>query len=73
MQNERQDLRDRLEFIELDLSSLSATREFADNFKRRHSSLHILVNNAGIAFVPFGELCTDKLYGLIPSPHVDWE
>ena len=60
MRNERPDLRgDRLEFMKLDLSSFAATKRFADDFKKKHKSLHILVNNAGIAYVPLGEQCCD--------------
>ena len=53
--NEREDLRGRLEFMKLDLSSFASTKKFADDFKKKYRSLHILVNNAGIAYVPFGE------------------
>ncbi|KAL5459920.1 hypothetical protein EMCRGX_G033312 [Ephydatia muelleri] len=42
-----------VEYMSLDLASLQATKEFAAAFKERHLPLHILVNNAGIAFVPF--------------------
>ena len=45
-----------VEYMSLDLASLQATREFATAFKERHLPLHILVNNAGIAFVPFGKV-----------------
>eukprot|EP00731_Ephydatia_muelleri_P030505 Em0022g19a len=45
-----------VEYMSLDLASLQATKEFAAAFKERHLPLHILVNNAGIAFVPFGRL-----------------
>ncbi|KAL5459921.1 hypothetical protein EMCRGX_G033313 [Ephydatia muelleri] len=44
-----------VEYMSLDLASLQATREFAAAFKERHLPLHILVNNAGIAFVPFAK------------------
>ena len=57
MTTERPDLSDQLEFIKLDLASFEATKQFAERFKgeQRSRSLHILVNNAGIAYVPFGE------------------
>ena len=45
-----------VEYMFLDLGSLQATKEFAAAFKERHLPLHILVNNAGIAFVPFGKV-----------------
>ena len=44
-----------IEYMTLDLSSLQATKQFATTFKERHLPLHILVNNAGIAFVPFAK------------------
>ena len=47
--------RGELEYMHLDLSSLQSVKEFADNFKRKNLPLHILVNNAAVAFVPFGK------------------
>ena len=51
-----------VEYMSLDLASLQATREFAVAFKERHLPLHILVNNAGIAFVPFGKVIFSRQY-----------
>ena len=47
--------RGELEYMHLDLSSLKTVKKFADNFKRKNLPLHILVNNAAVAFVPFGK------------------
>ena len=41
-----------VEYMSLDLSSLQSAKQFAAAFKERHLPLHILVNNAGVAFVP---------------------
>lgn len=38
----------KVELMELDLANLESIRSFAKEFKRKHSQLHILVNNAGI-------------------------
>ncbi|PAN37379.1 hypothetical protein PAHAL_7G086400 [Panicum hallii] len=43
----------KIEILELDLSSMSSVRRFVDNFDVLDLPLNILVNNAGIAFVPF--------------------
>ena len=42
-----------LEFIRLDLASLSSVREFADAFRETHGQLDLLINNAGIMWTPF--------------------
>ena len=38
-----------VEHMDLDLSSLQSVRDFADEYKREHKTLHVLVNNAGTA------------------------
>ncbi|CAK4687820.1 hypothetical protein LEN26_009670 [Aphanomyces euteiches] len=42
-----------VEFMELDLMSLKSVQAFTDAFKARGLPLHLLINNAGIAMVPF--------------------
>ena len=44
----------KLEFMALDLASLSSVKEFTVAFQGKNLPLHILVNNAGIAWVPLG-------------------
>ncbi|MEN8182987.1 MAG: oxidoreductase [Myxococcota bacterium] len=43
----------RLELAELDLASLSSIRSFVESFLGRHSSLHLLCNNAGVMALPY--------------------
>ena len=45
------DRRVAVEFMPLDLSSFQSTREFAAAFRGRNLPLHVLVNNAGVAWL----------------------
>ena len=40
--------------MELDLGSLDSVKKFVNEFKKKGLPLHILVNNAGIMFPPYG-------------------
>ena len=40
--------------MELDLGSLGSVQKFVTEFKKKGIPLHILVNNAGIMFPPYG-------------------
>jgi NAD(P)-dependent dehydrogenase (short-subunit alcohol dehydrogenase family) len=42
----------RAEVMHLDLASLKSVHRFVDEFKSKHSSLDVLLNNAGIMMVP---------------------
>ena len=44
----------KVEFMKLDLASLESTKNFVENFKQKNLPLHILICNAGIAFVQQG-------------------
>ena len=44
-----------VEFMPLDLASLQSVKRFTEDYKQKGLPLHILINNAGIASVPFGE------------------
>ena len=46
----------KLEFMPLDLASLSSVKQFTMAFLERNLPLHILINNAGIAWLPVGKL-----------------
>ncbi|WP_434421018.1 oxidoreductase [Nannocystis pusilla] len=48
-----------VELVPLDLSSLASVRSFADEVRRRHPSLDLLVNNAGIMALPRRETTAD--------------
>ncbi|MFW9778184.1 MAG: oxidoreductase [Candidatus Heimdallarchaeota archaeon] len=39
--------------MELDLNSLKSVYKFAEGFKQKYSKLNVLLNNAGIMFVPY--------------------
>ena len=41
--------------MKLDLASLESTKNFIENFKQKNLPLHLLICNAGIALVPYGE------------------
>ena len=51
-----------LEFLHLDLASFSSTKQFVASFKQKDCPLHILINNAGIGLVPFGEAPNPPLF-----------
>ncbi|XP_041360152.1 dehydrogenase/reductase SDR family member on chromosome X-like [Gigantopelta aegis] len=50
----------RVEYMHLDLSSLASVREFVTEFHNRDLPLNLLINNAGVMFVPYSET-TDGL------------
>jgi NAD(P)-dependent dehydrogenase (short-subunit alcohol dehydrogenase family) len=43
------------EVMHLDLSSLASVHQFATDFKSKYGRLDILINNAGIMYVPYGK------------------
>ena len=45
----------KVEFMALDLASFQSTKEFTVAFHEKNLPLHILVNNAGVAFTRFSE------------------
>ena len=42
----------KLDFIQLDLSNLASIKHFSEEFKKKYSSLDILINNAGMSQTP---------------------
>ena len=47
----------KVEYLPLDLASFQSTTDFVRAFKEKGLPLHILINNAGIAFTPYSEYC----------------
>ena len=44
-----------VDFMPLDLASLQSVKRFTEEYKQKGLPLHLLINNAGIAYMPFGE------------------
>ena len=44
-----------VEFMLLDLASLRSVKQFTEDYKQKGLPLHLLINNAGIASVPYGQ------------------
>ena len=45
-----------VDFMLLDLSSFRSTKDFTSSFRERNLPLHILINNAGVAWLPLSTL-----------------
>jgi len=45
----------KLSVMELDLSSLTSVRQFAELFQEKYNSLSVLINNAGIMAIPYSK------------------
>ncbi len=45
----------KLEIIKLDLSDLKSVHAFAEEFLKKHNSLDVLINNAGVMIPPFSK------------------
>ena len=52
---EREGRQSQVEFMPLDLASLQSAREFTVAFQDKNLPLHILINNAGVAWVPLSQ------------------
>ncbi len=48
-----------VEWIHLDLANLESVRRFVNEFTGRYNQLHLLINNAGVMFIPEHQLTTD--------------
>ena len=46
----------KVEYLLVDLASFASVKDFVKTFKEKNLPLHILINNAGIAWVPFSKL-----------------
>ncbi|RUS27630.1 hypothetical protein BC938DRAFT_482972 [Jimgerdemannia flammicorona] len=60
---------DKVEFLELDLLSLTSVASCAETFKARKLPLHLLLNNAGVMACPFS-LSADGLESQFATNHV---
>ena len=48
-----------IELIHLDLANLASVRRFVNEFTGRYNQLHLLINNAGVMFIPERRLTAD--------------
>ncbi len=46
----------KVEYLILDLASFASVKDFIKTFQEKNLPLHILVNNAAVAWIPFSEL-----------------
>jgi NAD(P)-dependent dehydrogenase (short-subunit alcohol dehydrogenase family) len=46
----------KVEYLILDLASFASVKDFIKTFREKNLPLHILVNNAAVAWIPFSEL-----------------
>lgn len=59
-----------MQVLKLDLSDLQSIRDFAANFKSKYASLDILINNAGVMFVPQGQRTKDGFEPTFGTNHL---
>lgn len=48
-----QSVKPEIEILKMDLQSLESVREAAEEFKKNHDNLHVLIGNAGIGLTPY--------------------
>ena len=46
----------KVEYLILDLASFASVKDFIKTFREKNLPLHILINNAAVAWIPFSEL-----------------
>ncbi|CAE6035128.1 unnamed protein product [Arabidopsis arenosa] len=59
----------RVEYIQLDVSSIKSVRSFVDQFLALNVPLNILINNAGVMFCPF-KLSEDGIESQFATNHI---
>lgn len=62
---------DKIEFLQLDLLSLSSVSAFIQNFKDKNLPLHLLLNNAGVMACPY-TLSEDGIESQFATNHVSF-
>lgn len=62
--------KDRVHLLDLDLTSLASVKNFADEIKKRESTVNLLINNAGIMAVPTRELTKDGFESQFGTNHL---
>ena len=51
-----------IEWMLCDLSSFRSTKDFVTAFKEKNLPLNLLINNAGVAWMPFSEPLVDLIH-----------
>ena len=46
----------KVEYLLVDLASFASVKDFIKTFREKNLPLHILINNAAVAWIPFSEL-----------------
>ena len=59
----------KVHLLEMDLASLASVKAFADEFRSRESKLNILINNAGVMFIPTNTKTADGFEMHIGTNH----
>ena len=57
----------KVEYLLVDLASFASVKDFVKTFKEKNLPLHILINNAAIALVPFSMFYNNLTLAPIPS------
>ena len=57
-----------VEYLIVDLASFSSVKDFVRTFREKNLPLHILINNAGIAWVPFSKFVSYVSYNGCKMP-----
>ena len=60
----------KVEYLLVDLASFASVKDFVKTFKEKNLPLHILINNAGIAWVPFSKLFLQHLISFCPCKFI---
>ena len=61
-----------IDWLLCDLSSFRSIKEFVTAFKDRNLPLNILINNAGVAWLPFSKISSSELQFIIIIVSSTW-